>query len=248
MHFIRKTFLFFLLFSFAKVNAQQLKVQYRQYEIKGTDKKDSAMQIFLKPYADSLQKSMQQVIGFAVNNLYKKQPEGGALGNFITDAILTMSRQKSKEHIHAALLNSGGVRSFIPKGDITVERIFELMPFDNVVVFQEIDGKILQMLLDKIANDGGWPIAGISFSINTQKKATNILIEGKPISENELYTIALPDYVANGGSNCEMLKPIEKKNTNYLIRDALLDYTKMQTAQGKPIDAKTENRIVYDNR
>jgi len=35
-----------------------------------------------------------------------------------------------------------------------------------------------------------------------------------------------------------MLKGIPKQNINYLMRDALIEYTKLLTSQAKPIDAK----------
>ena len=31
-------------------------------------------------------------------------------------------------------MNHGGIRSYIPKGNITTGKIFELMPFDNLIV------------------------------------------------------------------------------------------------------------------
>ena len=65
------------------------------------------------------------------------------------------------------------------------------------------------------------------------------------INDTSKYIIANSDYVANGGDNTEVLKKISKQNMNYLIRDAIIDYTKLITAEGKPIDGKLENRIFY---
>ena len=41
-------------------------------------------------------------------------------------------------------MNHGGIRSYIPKGNITTGKIFELMPFDNLIVLQEVKGSVLQ--------------------------------------------------------------------------------------------------------
>jgi hypothetical protein len=58
-----------------------------------------------------------------------------------------------------------------------------------------------------------------------------------------VYTIANSDYVANGGSNCDMLKSIPKQDMGYLLRDAIIEYISTISQQGKPIEAKIENRV-----
>ncbi|HMU71996.1 MAG TPA: hypothetical protein PKD93_04625, partial [Ferruginibacter sp.] len=57
------------------------------------------------------------------------------------------------------------------------------------------------------------------------------------------YTIANNDYVANGGDDCTMLKPIPQLNNGYIFRDAVFDYLAELKKQGKSISAKTENRV-----
>lgn len=53
----------------------------------------------------------------------------------------------------------------MPKGDVTRGRIFEIMPFDNLLILQKLKGTVLQEFLDIIATDGGWPVAGITMQI-----------------------------------------------------------------------------------
>jgi 2',3'-cyclic-nucleotide 2'-phosphodiesterase (5'-nucleotidase family) len=198
----------------------------------------------LMPYKDSLDKSMNEVIGFSIHGLFKKQPES-PLGNFMADAIKTMAEKKFNKKIDAAFVNFGGIRSYIPKGDITIGKIFELMPFDNLIVLQELKGVKLKSFLDRVCEKGGWPVSkGITYAIK-DKAAIDILINGNAIDNNATYIIANSDYIANGGDNCDMLKNIPKQNINYLMRDALIEYTKMLTQESKPIDVKIENRVVY---
>lgn len=219
-------------------------VNYDQYKIETQSNVDSSYVQMLEPYKDSLSKSMEEVIGFSVNGLTKKQPES-ALGNFMTDAIKFMAEKKFGKKIHAAFINFGGIRSYLPKGDITVGKIYELMPFDNVIVLQEIKGSILKVFLNQACNKGGWPVStGLTYRIK-EKKLADAAIDGQPIHDEAIYTIANSNYIADGGDNCDMLKKITQKNINYLMRDALIEYCKLLTQEGKPIDAKTENRVVY---
>jgi 2',3'-cyclic-nucleotide 2'-phosphodiesterase (5'-nucleotidase family) len=127
-------------------------------------------------------------------------------------------------------------------GPVTRGKIFELMPFDNLLVLQELKGSVLQQFLDMTAERKGWPLAGVSMQIENNK-AVNVRIGGQPIDPNKMYTMVNSDYVANGGDNASMLKGIPQKNIGYLMRDALFDYIKALKAQGKNISVKEEKRV-----
>ena len=223
--------------------AQKLAVSYSSYKISNTTAKDTTLTILLAPYKDSINKSMNIVLGFSTDGLTKKQPESG-LGNFITDAMKQMAEKKFNTHVDAAFVNYGGIRSYLPKGEITVGKIFELMPFDNLIVLQAVKGDSLLSFLNAIAERNGWPVSGITFSIK-DKKAINILVGNKPLDTLAIYNIANSDYIANGGDNTTMLKIFPQKNIGYLLRDALISYTQWLTDQGQSIDVKPEKRIVY---
>lgn len=219
-------------------------VNYSSYKISSVSNIDSGIFKLLAPYKANLGKSLNEVIGFSINGLTKKQPES-ILGNFMTDAIKIMAEKKFGKPIHAAFLNYGGIRSYIPKGNITINRMFELMPFDNLIVLQELNGTQLKLFLNRVCEKGGWPVSrGLTYAIK-DKLPTDILIDGLLIEDNKTYVIANSDYIANGGDNCEMLKNISKQNINYLMRDALIEYAKFLTSEGKTIDSKIENRVVY---
>ena len=185
---------------------------------------------------------MHDVIAVAAETLEKKQPEG-TLGNFSADVLLLMAKEKFNLPVDAAFLNYGGIRlPALPAGNITRGKVFELAPFDNIIVLQKISGKVLKQFLDHVSQKGGWPCAGITWQIKN-KAAVNIIIRGMPIDESAEYTIATVDYIANGGDDCVMLRPIPQISVGYLFRDAILDQMKRLTKEGKAITAKIENRI-----
>lgn len=222
---------------------QTASLTYTDYRIQKEARKDSSLTAMLQPYAASLNASMNKVIGFSNTNLTAKQPESG-LGNFMADCMCMMAEKKFGKKVDAGFMNQGGIRSYIPKGNITVGKIFELMPFDNLVVLQEVKGNVLQQFLDHTAADGGWPVSsGLSMGIKN-KKAVNVFIAGKPLDENATYIIANSDYVAGGGSDCDMLKKIPQQNKGYLLRDALIEFVTEMTKQGKPLDYSIEKRVV----
>ena len=185
---------------------------------------------------------MNDVVGIADISLDKKQPES-TLGNFMVDAFLSMAADKYNTKVDVAFLNFGGMRlTQIPAGDVTNGKIFELMPFDNLLILQKLKGDVLQQFLDLTAARGGYPMAGLTMQIK-DKKAVNVMIGGKPLDPNTTYTTVNSDFIANGGDNADMLRTIPQITNGYLMRDAIFDYIKKLKSQGKNISANIENRV-----
>ena len=244
---IRRFFLLPALFlcSITVSFSQDVQVNYNYYKISKDNRVDSSYIRMLMPYKDSLNKQMNIVLGFATNTMYKTQPEC-ALGNLLADCVKTMAAKKYNRKVDIGMVNFGGIRSYISKGEVTVGKIFELMPFDNLLILQELRGDTLQSLLNRVAEKGGWPVSGLTMQIK-DNKALNIFIDGKPLDPNAIYIVANSDYVANGGDDCNMLKGIPQISAGYIIRDVIIEYISNINAQGLPVDAKTEKRITYAN-
>jgi 2',3'-cyclic-nucleotide 2'-phosphodiesterase (5'-nucleotidase family) len=217
-------------------------VAYKSYQLTSSQQKDPVLTTILKPYSDSVNKSMNDIMGIADKSLDKKSPEG-TLGNFMVDAFFIMAKEKYQTQVDLAILNYGGIRlTQLPAGNVTRGKIFELMPFDNLLILQKIKGDVLQQFLDLTAAKGGWPVAGMSMQIK-DKKAVNIIIGGKPLDPGATYTMANSDFLANGGDNADMLRPIPQQVNGYLMRDAIFDYIVKLKSQGKNISANEENRV-----
>lgn len=218
------------------------KAEYTGYRLTADVSKDSAMVQLMQPYRDSVERGMSQVIGVAEKTLEKKQPVG-ALNNFMADAMYIMAKEKYGVAVDAAFVNYGGIRiNQLAAGPVTRGKVFEVMPFDNLLILQKVKGDVLQQFLDLAAAHGGWPVAGLTMQIQN-KKAVNVKIGGQSLDPNKIYTIANSDYVANGGDNAAMLKPIPQQTNGYLMRDAIFDYIKLLQSQGKNISANEDNRV-----
>lgn len=223
---------------------QTSNLYYKDYRINNKQPVSNELNQLLKPYADSVNKSMNDVVAIAGMALEKKQPEG-TLGNILVDAMLAKTRERFKKTVHAAFINNGGIRlPSIAEGEITRGKIFELAPFDNIIVLVKINGQVLKQFLDTVANRGGWPAAGCTYQVKN-KRAINIAIGGKPVKDTDEYSIALVDYIANGGDNCDMFKTAPQENNSYLFRDAIIEYFADMHQQGKKIVSTIENRVTY---
>lgn len=243
MRYGRFFFMIFFAVSSCHTTYTSQSIFYNNYAVSAKPQQtDTTFSAFLRPYADSVNSKMNEVIGFIETSLEKQQPEG-TLGNIMADALLFQARAKFGVPVDVAMMNTGGVRlNQLPGGPLTKGKVYELMPFDNLLVVQQLTGGELQVLLNHVANRGGWPIAGASFIIK-DKKATQVFINGVPLENGKNYLVANTDYIVNGGDNVEILKTIQQTNKGYLIRDALIEYFSSFKNKGESIRSKIENRI-----
>jgi len=218
-------------------------VQYSSYRIQQHDAGSKVVTTIVKPYSDSVNKLMNVVVGYNDAQLEKKR-QGNTLGFFITDAYLQMARQKVDPKVDAAFMNSGGIRlPELSAGAITQGKIFELMPFDNLMVLLNVKGSLLKQYLDTLAANDGVIESGITMQI-VNKTAQQIMVGGKPLDLNADYSIVHSDYVA---MNTNLLKNIKRSTNGYLLRDAILDYVKLINSQNKKVTVTNVDRVSYVN-
>lgn len=223
-----------------RINNSQ--TSYNRIDKKLDNSSDAKIDSIIAPYKETLDKQMNQVIGYS-DGLSKQKIES-TMGNWVADVIAEQSSKLLNEKIDFGTQNYGGLRiKEIPKGPITIGKIFELMPFENFLVILKVKGNIVQEFLDRTAVYGGWPISkSVKFTIEGDK-AVNVLIDGKPIDADKIYNIAIPDYVANGGDKCTFFKEQPRVTTGTLIRDILIKDVKEKNAKGENIYAEIEGRV-----
>jgi 2',3'-cyclic-nucleotide 2'-phosphodiesterase (5'-nucleotidase family) len=213
------------------------------------DTDSSFVKLYL-PYKEKLDAEMDEVIGFAQTELVKNKPES-KMTNFLADLLLeetSIILNKSGQSVTPDLsfLNYGGIRTGISQGDITVRKIFEVMPFENELVVLQLSGAEVQQFLDLIASRGGDSLSGVRFRIR-DNKAVDVIIGGRPLSADRNYWLATSDYVADGGDSYSMLQNHQQRiNTDEKIRDVIIHHLKKSHAQGIIINPLTDGRIINE--
>ncbi len=214
----------------------------REIKINNEIAADAKVDSIINPYKMQLDSTMNAVLAYCDTELIKARPSS-SLGNFFSDAIRYEAEKKSGGPVDVTLINYGGIRlNALSAGNITLGKVYELMPFDNQVVVLKMSGKVLADVLDYVAMQGGWPVSGVSFTIK-KNSAVNIFIGNKAFDITATYTVAVSDYIANGGDNLSMLKLIPQQKIDLLMRDALVDYLKDMQAKGIHINANNTQRI-----
>ena len=215
-----------------------------------TASSDSSIIELYKPFKKILDTDMNRVISVSEFQMEKDKPES-LLTNFLADLLLEESAIISNNKAlnispDVSFFNYGGIRTFLPKGEITVGKIFELMPFENELVFVELSGQKMKDFLDYTAGHGGDSVGGARFTISNDK-ATKISIGGKVFDPTKSYWLVTNDYIAAGGDGLSMLQ----NNLNYIkngekIRDVIISYMERKQAQGETITAELDGRISYE--
>jgi 2',3'-cyclic-nucleotide 2'-phosphodiesterase (5'-nucleotidase family) len=204
---------------------------------------DSNMLAMLAPYKLGVDTQMQVVIGFTDIPLTKAQPEC-LLGNFLADAVLKAA-QKLDAKVVAAVMNYGSIRlPYVAPGALTLGRFYEIMPFDDKLTIIEMAGADIRTLCNHMAVYKGWPVSGLRYTIK-DKQAVDIALNGSPLNDNIYYKIAVGEYVAKGGDNCDFLQPLHKRFTSIFIRDAMIEYVAELAGQNKPLHPQIANRVQY---
>lgn len=211
---------------------------------------DSQIVFQYLPYKRILEKDMQRVISFSEAEMVKGKPESG-LTNLLADLLLEEG-QKEAARMNLQLepvvsyFNYGGIRTWLPKGDITVGKIFELMPFENEMVFIQLTGEQLQQFYDIVAKKGGDSVGGVRFVI-TNGKAKNVMIEGKSLNTAEKYWLVTNDYSANGGDDLEVFtQRLEIISTGKKIRDIIISNLEERKINGINLVENLDGRITNE--
>lgn len=248
--------LFFLLFGcspYAKIASVETSVI--EFNAVDTPDEDSAAISEITPYKVEMEREMKGVLIYSEQEMTKGYPEG-LLGNFVADLTLKKARDYyistgsnlDSEHsrgVDFCVLNNGGLRASLPKGEITKGNIFEVMPFGNEVVIVTLSGEKTKEIFDFIARRDGMPISGIKIGIKDHAPV-NIMIDGELFDIKKNYRIATSDYLASRGGKWDFFSdPLDIDFLKYKIRDAIIEYLIEENRQGHMLKVQLDGRIYY---
>ena len=210
-------------------------------EINSQIKEDSLINNFMEPYRLNVDKNLDSVLAFSVDTYSKNDGElNTAIGNLMADAVFKEAnpifKSKTQESIDFVLLNHGGIRSILPKGNVTTKTAYNLMPFENSVVVVPLKGSVVMEMTTYLQEfKKAHPISGLELVLGPDNNYQKILVGGKTVDLEKTYYVATNDYLYNGGDRMYFLKKSDTLyDLNYKIRNVLLDYfTKYDTLNPK---------------
>jgi 2',3'-cyclic-nucleotide 2'-phosphodiesterase (5'-nucleotidase family) len=213
---------------------------------------DDAVEKMLEPYSGKV-RALSNVIG-QLDGPLKKEPVGaGSLGQFVTDGVRSYARAKLGKPVALTIMNAGGLRkNEIAAGEVRAADIFELLPFENALVAIDLRGADLLKVLPALARDAQAG-ARLQYKWNDQNRpefiSAKLLNENgqeEEIDPNKIYTVVTIDYLVQvGGGAYAVLKEAKASAPlGITLRDAMMEYVKSETAAGRKLSSRVDDRYV----
>jgi len=185
-----------------------------------------------------------RVVGQVAAPLDNPRAECG-LGNLIADSLLEYGRiQNWKSDV--AFYNFAGVRAPLAAGDVTYGKLYEVLPFTNVVVSLDMTGAQLRAVFEAAAGGGRLHIGGARYSYRFEAPAgsrvRSVTVGGAPLDDARLYHVVTIDYLYGGGDGHREFKD----STNLIYGDIEVDVVAAYMTAHSPLDPKVEGRITQE--
>jgi 5'-nucleotidase len=170
------------------------------------------------------------------------------LGSLVADAI------RAEAAAEIAIVNAGGIRGnrIHAPGPLTKRSLLELLPFGNVVCKLAVPGRVILAALNNgvsglPAADGRFPqVSGMSVRVDARappgSRIQEVRVNGEALDLDRVYTIAIPDFLYNGGDGYAMFagqRVLIEPDSGPLMVIALEKHI-----SGQPIAPSVDGRIL----
>jgi 5'-nucleotidase / UDP-sugar diphosphatase len=190
-------------------------------------------------FNDQIKGAFARVVGETTVDLERNAREESNVGDLIADAL------RETTGADFAFQNGGGIRANIPRGKITLEQVYTLLPFDNIVVAMDLTGDRIRGLLEQNAASAHQllQISGLSVHYDLGRPAglrvIKVMIGNQPLVPQKTYRVATNDFLAAGGDQYTTFK----EGTNIVYGDPVRDEFAAYLDRHSPVNPITQNRI-----
>lgn len=202
---------------------------------------DPALAATIAPYAAKIKASFGQPLVKAPQGLFRgRRGEENLLGYWVADTMRQAAERALDAPVRFAITNSGGLRANLRPGQLKVEDIYELMPFENELVVIELTGsEIIDVIREGLLRRGGEPCSGVQVSLTGSPAKATLKVtwaDGSPIDPTAIVKVATTDYLYGGGDSIPALRKGRKPFTTGLtLRQILLDRCRALAKAGEDL-------------
>ena len=219
---------------------------------------DSEMKEIIDDIINSYSSELDEVIGYTDFDLkinidkssdsskQLSRYEENTLCDLVTDAIRNIGKGE------ISLINAGSIRTDLFKGNITFNKLINILPFSSLIIIKEVLGQDISDALEfgmrSLPNKSSrfLQVSGISFKVDENIKSSVILDENEMFMKvdgerrvydvkvgnenldlNKKYRMSLDKYIADGGDGYSMFRKYDEiLNMNMTDNQALAIYIK----------------------
>ena len=207
---------------------------------------DSAMVVFSDSLLAALRPDAERVLCDAAEDLTRNRRGESRVGNWVADVM------RARAGADIAFQNPGGLRSDIQAGPVTVQDVYEVMPFDNRIALVRLTGsQVLDAVETGVGGDGAVQVSGIRYVVDRSRPRHERVVKltlanGTPIDTAATYLVATNDFMAQGGDGFDVFaKGKDLRVTDDMVREALIaDCEKRGKTGGKldvPLDGRSQD-------
>ena len=223
-------------------------VRGTQIELSRDLPEDEAFNMLIEPYKSDLESKINEVLCYNPRVLDKRESKlESSLGNLLADVCFeagdSILRSVKETGIDFAVFNYGGMRAPVQMGDVTIEDIFQLMPFENRLVIVELNPEQVKALIDYLLDQKqAHPISGIRITAD-KGKAPEVMIGNKKWDPMKSYYVLTIDYLQHGGGNMTFLtRPEYLYVSEVKVRDALIRNFRSKDTLNTGLDGRFTDR------
>lgn len=214
-------------------------------------KPDVKLQEYIKSFQDTINRKYNTIVcKFAQKLTHPKREVETSLGNLIADAFADVAESD------IVLIGSGSIRIKEMGPLVTLRDLLSCFPFDDVLRRSTINGKNVKKIFSHIMRLENRNSEGECYQVNgnvqatyndNQHKLISLTVNGKKVSDHELYTICLQGYHANNSeanlniSQKELFEPNNSKLISTSAKEVLEEYLRNH----QNIKRNVEGRLVY---
>lgn len=189
---------------------------------------------------------LKKVLAYAPEEMKNYRPES-PLSNWAVDAMMLGVESKFGRHVDAGILNFGGIRVDMPQGDVLLDDIISMFPFNNHLCYLTLSGSDLRYIYDFMAGRGKPEIVGGARFVIRDGKAEDITINGEPLDDDKLYGVATIDFLLDGGDGLYVARNArELLISDCYLRDWFVPYVRTFGASGDDIKYEKDGRITIE--
>ncbi len=178
----------------------------------------------LQPFVDQVQQGLDVKVGSSRVELTRRGGSNSPMGNFVTEAM--------REALGAdlAITNTGGLRTDLATGDLTVEDLLRVEPFGNALVLVQMDGRMVRRIFERKSRRGSSGVAQsgaelvLDPDVDEGSRVLELRVAGEPVQPDRIYRVVTTDYLMEGNSGLDFLAQISPDQCDYtgiLLREAM---------------------------
>lgn len=182
---------------------------------------DGSMTALLAPYERAAEARGKEQVTVLAEPLSHSATGDRRLGHLIAESM------RIAAGADIGMQNPGGTRADLPAGAITYVDVYRVMPFDNAVTRVTLTGRQLRQLVQQTGPLFYYANLHVDFGAPAPQGSTNVTLsfsDGTPISDEGTYSLATPDFLAEGGGGLTMLVTLPQEAVGVTVLDAMIDY------------------------